>query len=78
MNSVPAPAQRVVIHVGTPKSGTTYLQDTMWESRAALLDAGVLYPATAGRTTSGRSSTSETMAILTVATRRCPAPGPGS
>jgi hypothetical protein len=35
---------RVLIHVGTPKSGTTYLQDLMWHSRAALLEAGVLYP----------------------------------
>jgi hypothetical protein len=39
-----APVQRVVVHVGTPKTGSTYLQDTMWESQAALLDAGVLYP----------------------------------
>lgn len=32
------------MHVGTPKSGTTYLQDLMWESRAALLEAGALFP----------------------------------
>jgi hypothetical protein len=37
-------AQRVIIHVGTPKSGTTYLQDLMESSRAALLEGGVLYP----------------------------------
>ena len=36
--------QRVILHVGTPKSGTTYLQDLLWNSRAALADAGVLYP----------------------------------
>ncbi len=37
-------AQRVVIHVGTPKSGTTYLQNLMWHSRVPLLEAGLLYP----------------------------------
>ncbi|WP_456600594.1 hypothetical protein [Blastococcus sp. SYSU DS0616] len=37
-------AHRVIVHVGTPKSGTTYLQDLLWNSRAALADAGVLYP----------------------------------
>lgn len=36
--------QRVVVHVGTPKSGTTYLQDVMYYERAGLLEAGVLYP----------------------------------
>ncbi|TFV59870.1 hypothetical protein E4P41_11155 [Geodermatophilus sp. DF01-2] len=37
-------SQRVVLHVGTPKSGTTYLQDLMWASRPALAQAGVSYP----------------------------------
>ena len=41
-----APRQRVVLHVGTPKSGTTYLQELMWHSREDLLEAGVLYPGT--------------------------------
>ncbi|MBM7805838.1 hypothetical protein JOD57_001675 [Geodermatophilus bullaregiensis] len=36
--------QRVVLHVGTPKSGTTYLQELLWASRPALAEAGVLYP----------------------------------
>lgn len=36
--------KRVVLHVGTPKSGTTYLQGLLWESRAPLADAGVRYP----------------------------------
>lgn len=36
--------QRVLIHVGTPKSGTTYLQDLLWCSRPALAEAGVLFP----------------------------------
>lgn len=33
-----------MLHVGTPKSGTTYLQDLMWDRRAELLEAGVCYP----------------------------------
>ena len=32
------------MHVGTPKSGTTFLQELLWESRPALAEAGVLYP----------------------------------
>lgn len=37
-------AQRVLLHVGTPKSGTTFLQATLWERRAELLAHGVLVP----------------------------------
>jgi len=36
--------QRVVLHVGVPKSGTTFLQASLAENREALRDAGVLYP----------------------------------
>lgn len=36
--------QRVVIHVGTPKSGTTYLQELLWHSRENLALAGICYP----------------------------------
>ncbi|TIC82721.1 hypothetical protein [Nocardioides sp. GY 10127] len=36
---------RVLLHVGTPKTGTSYLQDVLWRSRPALEAAGVLYPA---------------------------------
>ena len=43
----PATGRRVVLHIGTPKSGTTYLQELMWQSRERLLEAGVLYPGTA-------------------------------
>lgn len=35
---------RVVLHVGTPKTGTTYLQDLMWRNRRELLRRGVCYP----------------------------------
>jgi len=37
--------QRVYVHVGVPKSGTTFLQASLARNRAALRDAGVLYPA---------------------------------
>ena len=35
---------RVYLHVGAPKTGTTYLQDVLWNNRDALRRAGVLYP----------------------------------
>ncbi|MQA14081.1 MAG: hypothetical protein GEV09_07885 [Pseudonocardiaceae bacterium] len=34
----------LLLHVGTPKTGTTYLQDVLWRNRAALRRRGVLYP----------------------------------
>ena len=37
--------RRILLHVGTPKTGTSYVQDVMFRSRPALLDAGILYPA---------------------------------
>ena len=37
-------ARRVNIHVGLPKTGTTYVQQTLWESRQQLADDGVLVP----------------------------------
>lgn len=40
MSSVP----RVVLHVGLPKTGTTYLQTLMAENRDRLRESGVLYP----------------------------------
>ncbi len=36
--------KRVYLHVGVPKSGTTFLQATLAHNRAALLEDGVLYP----------------------------------
>lgn len=36
--------RRVVLHVGAPKSGTTYVQSRMQRNSAALLDHGVLVP----------------------------------
>jgi hypothetical protein len=37
-------AERVFVHVGAPKTGTTYLQDTLWLNRDALRGDGVLVP----------------------------------
>lgn len=34
----------VFIHIGAPKTGTTFLQHTLWKNRHALRGAGVLYP----------------------------------
>ncbi|MBM7508120.1 hypothetical protein JOE61_001934 [Nocardioides salarius] len=38
-------SQRVLLHVGTPKTGTSHLQDVLFRNRERLLEAGVLYPA---------------------------------
>ncbi|MGA9746356.1 MAG: hypothetical protein WBQ50_02760 [Nocardioides sp.] len=35
----------VIVHVGAPKTGTSYVQDLLFTHRAALADAGTLYPA---------------------------------
>ena len=37
--------QRVYLHVGLPKSGTTFLQASLLRNRQALRQAGVLFPA---------------------------------
>jgi hypothetical protein len=33
----------VILHVGAPKTGTTFLQDVMWHHRHALAKDGVLF-----------------------------------
>lgn len=42
-------ARRVFLHVGTPKSGTTYLQSLWWSQRDALAERGLLLPGRARR-----------------------------
>lgn len=37
-------ARRVHLHIGAPKSGTTYLQTILWGNRDLLREAGVLVP----------------------------------
>jgi hypothetical protein len=41
-------ARRVYLHIGLPKTGTTFLQTTMWRNRHVLRERGLLYPG-AGR-----------------------------
>ncbi len=36
--------ERVYLHIGAPKTGTTYLQAVLFQNRARLRAAGVLYP----------------------------------
>lgn len=36
--------RRVFLHVGLPKTGTTYVQDRLWRNRDAALRQGLLYP----------------------------------
>ena len=38
-------AKRVLLHVGTPKTGTSYLQDVLFRNRELLREHGILYPA---------------------------------
>src|ERR1700712_802256 len=37
-------AHRVYLHVGLPKTGTTYVQTVLWENRPALAEQGIVYP----------------------------------
>ncbi|MEP9384311.1 hypothetical protein [Nocardioides sp. KR10-350] len=37
--------KRVLLHVGTPKTGTSYLQDVLFRNRDLLADHGIHYPA---------------------------------
>ena len=39
-------ASRVFLHVGLPKTGTTFLQTAMWANRRRLREQGILYPGT--------------------------------
>ena len=37
--------KRLLLHVGTPKTGTSYLQDVLFRNREVLRKQGILYPA---------------------------------
>ena len=39
-------SRKVHLHVGTPKTGTSYLQDVLFRNREVLEQAGIAYPAT--------------------------------
>lgn len=47
--TVTAGPPKVVIHVGAPKTGTTFLQEILWQNRNRLADDGVLLPGTKSR-----------------------------
>jgi hypothetical protein len=38
------PRSRVILHIGEPKTGTTFLQQVMWRNRAELAARGVVLP----------------------------------
>ena len=38
-------ARRVVLHVGAPKTGTSFVQDLLFRNRERLAEQGILYPA---------------------------------
>lgn len=38
-------SKKVLLHVGTPKTGTSYLQDVLFRNRKTLLKQGICYPA---------------------------------
>lgn len=44
MPSVTGERPRVFLHVGAPKTGTSFLQDVLWNNRDALRSVGLLYP----------------------------------
>lgn len=44
MAAVPPPSPTVYVHVGPPKTGTTYLQDVVWRNRALLAERGLTVP----------------------------------
>ncbi len=37
-------ARRIFLHIGVPKTGTTFLQTVMWHNKRVLKEQGVLYP----------------------------------
>ena len=45
-------ARRVFLHVGTAKSGTSFLQDLWWRHRDELRGRGLLLPGSCAATTS--------------------------
>jgi hypothetical protein len=40
-----AGAGSVYLHIGEPKTGTTYIQKTLWTNRRRLARNGLFYPA---------------------------------
>lgn len=55
---------RIYLHIGTPKTGTTFLQDVCWRNRELLAEWGVLYP--------GDVPESQYLGVLEVMSERFP------
>jgi hypothetical protein len=49
--------RKVILHVGTPKTGTSYLQHVLFKNKRLLGEHGILYPATGSTRTSWPPST---------------------
>ena len=49
MTTTQSAPHRVMLHVGAPKSGTTFLQRALWNHRHPLREVGVTCPGTSGR-----------------------------
>ena len=47
-------AERVLLHIGAPKAGTTFLQTILWKNRESLGAQGLLVPGSAGSTSTWR------------------------
>ena len=43
-SGLPDPAPKVFLHIGEPKTGTTFLQQVMWRNRSELAARGVVLP----------------------------------
>ena len=41
----PTTPRRITVHVGSPKTGTSFVQDVLWRNEQSLAERGVLYPA---------------------------------
>ncbi len=42
-------AKKVYLHIGLPKTGTTYLQSVLWANKPQLVEQGVLLPGNSSR-----------------------------
>src|SRR4028119_1142030 len=40
----PGPLKKVFFHIGAPKTGSTYLQNVLFQNKDALSAAGVMFP----------------------------------
>lgn len=63
-------ARRVYVHIGLPKTGTTFLQTTMWHNRRLMREHGLLYPG------SSRMDHYHASQAIRGASGRVPAAGP--